>query len=213
MVCQLPRLLGLLIRSLAMFALAGWIAGCASGEGSSAGDPSSGPGGSKPRPEFSDKLRKEDLVDIKFSNNPTPPQDVAERIKEDGSINLPLIGAVQAEGKTAGQLQKEIQERYVPQFFRRLTVTIRTENRVFYVDGEVVRPDRYAYSGEITLLQAIASAGGFSDFASRRRVALVRSTGEKLVIDALKAKDSPTLDVPILPGDTINVPRRSLFGN
>lgn len=209
MVRQLPQSLGAFVRSLAILALAAWVAGCAGGGGNS-GQPQAA--GSRAPAEFSDKLRKEDLVDIKFSNNPTPPQDVAERIKEDGMINLPLIGAVQAEGKTAGQLQKEIQERYVPQYFRRLTVTIRTENRVFYVDGEVVRPDRYAYSGEITLLQAIASAGGFTDFASRRRVELVRSTGEKMVIDGVKAKDNVNLDVPILPGDRINVPRRSLFG-
>ncbi|MBL9137932.1 MAG: polysaccharide biosynthesis/export family protein [Verrucomicrobiales bacterium] len=210
MVCQLPRSLGALIRSLAMLMLAAWVAGCA-GSGNNSGQSQSS--GTRSPAEYSDKLRKEDLVDIKFSNNPTPPQDVAERIKEDGTINLPLIGSIQAEGKTAGQLQKEIQEKYVPQYFRRLTVTLRTENRVFYVDGEVVRPDRYAYAGEITLLQAIASAGGFTDFASRRRVELVRSTGERLIIDGAKAKDDLKLDVPILPGDRINVPRRSLFGN
>jgi protein involved in polysaccharide export with SLBB domain len=123
-----------------------------------------------------------------------------------------LIGNLPAEGKTPGQLQKEIQEAYVPKFFLRLTVTVRTERRVFYVDGEVRRPDRFVYEGEITLLQAIAAAQGFTDFAARGRVELVRNTGEQLVIDARKAKNDTKLDVPVVPGDRIFVPRRSPFG-
>jgi len=159
-----------------------------------------------------DALRKGDLVQIVFSGIPTPPADVDERIKEDGTINLQLIGNLPAEGKTPGQLQKEIQDAYVPKYFVRLTVTVKTERRVFYVDGEVRRPDRFVYEGEISLLQAIAAAQGFTDFAARGRVELVRNTGEQLVIDARKAKDNPTLDVPIVPGDRIFVPRRSPFG-
>jgi protein involved in polysaccharide export with SLBB domain len=75
-----------------------------------------------------------------FTGNPTPPTDQDERIKEDGMINLQFIGAVQAAGKTSGQLQKEIQDAYVPRLFQRLTVTVRTEERMFFVDGEVRSP-------------------------------------------------------------------------
>src|SRR4030095_4642237 len=157
-------------------------------------------------------LRIGDPVRISFSGNATPPQDVEERIKEDGTINLPLVGSLTAEGKSAGQLQKEIQDLYVPKYFQRLTVTVKTENRVFYVDGEVKHPDRFIYQGEITVLQAIAAAQGFNEFAGRGRVELTRSTGEKLKIYYRKARDNPSLDLPVFPGDRISVPRRSPFG-
>ncbi|MGE3311573.1 MAG: polysaccharide biosynthesis/export family protein [Limisphaerales bacterium] len=163
-------------------------------------------------PVLADVLRKGDLIQIVFSGIPTPPANLEERIKEDGTINLALVGNLQAEGKSPGELQKEIQDAYVPKYFLRLTVTVKTERRVFYVDGEVRRPDRFVYEGEISLLQAIASAQGFTDFAAKGRVELVRNTGEQLTIDARKAKNNPLLDVPIVPGDRIYVPRRSPWG-
>lgn len=79
------------------------------------------------------------------------------------------MGSIQAAGKTAGQLQRELQEAYVPKLYRRLTVTVLTENRVFFVDGEVRQPGRLVYTGELTVLKAVASAGGFTDFAARTR--------------------------------------------
>jgi len=207
------RRTGAWIRTLGCVAVAALLAGCG-GSGSKSPSTNGSPArvGARSTPSLPDALRKGDLVQIVFSGIPTPPADVDERIKEDGTINLQLIGNLPAEGKTPGQLQKEIQDAYVPKYFVRLTVTVKTERRVFYVDGEVRRPDRFVYEGEISLLQAIAAAQGFTDFAARGRVELVRNTGEQLVIDARKAKDNPTLDVPIVPGDRIFVPRRSPFG-
>jgi polysaccharide export outer membrane protein len=164
------------------------------------------------RPVYVDTLRSGDQVTIAFSGNPQAPSDQEERIKEDGTINLQMLGPVQAAGKTAGQLQKEIQELYVPKFFRRLTITVKTENRVFFVDGEVRQPGRLVYTGEISVLKAIASAGGFTDFAARGRIELVRASGESFVVDARDAKKNPRLDLPVIPGDRIFVPRRSPFG-
>lgn len=157
-------------------------------------------------------LRKEDLVEVKFSGNPTPPADSSERIKEDGTISLPLIGSIQAEGKTAGQLQKEIHDRYVPSFYRQLTVTVKTELRVFLVYGEVRQPGRLPYGGQITALGAIAAAGGYTDFAARKRIELTRSTGEQFIINGERAEDDPSQDLQVVPGDRIYVPRRSPFG-
>lgn len=193
---------------LGALVLASLLGACASKGGSGSG------GGASPgaRPVFVDTLRPGDLVSITFAGNPTPPSDHEERIKEDGTINLQFLGPVQAAEKTAGQLQKEIQDLYVPRLFRRLTVTVKTENRVFFVDGEVKQPGRLVYAGELTVLKAIASAGGFTDFAARGRIELVRSGGESFVIDARDAKDDPRLDLPVIPGDRIFVPRRSPFG-
>lgn len=184
------------------------LAGCAGNKSPEVG----ASGGAPSRPAYVDVLRKGDVVKIVFSGNPTPPEEQEERIKEDGTINLPLVGAVQAEGKSSGQLQKEIQDLYVPKYYLRLNVTVRTENREFFVNGEVRRPDRFVYTGEITVLKAVSAAGGFTDFAARRRIQLVRSNGDKFRVDGEKAKDDPRLDLPVLPGDMIVVPRRNPFG-
>lgn len=185
-------------------------AGCGgTGSSSTTTNASSGRSGVPP---LQDTLRVGDMVEVRFSGTTSPPEDLAERIKEDGSITLPLVGSVPSANKTAGELQKWIQDAYVPKYYRRLTVTVRTENRVFFVEGEVQRPDRYIYTGEITVLKAIATAGGFSDFAARRRVELIRTTGERLTIDASRARDNPEIDVTVYPGDRISVPRRGVLG-
>ena len=134
-----------------------WLAGCGSTNTpptSGAGTPARVGGGG------ADKLRIGDLVKISFSGNPTPPMEQEERIKDDGMINLQFIGPVTAEGKTPGDLQREIQGLYVPKLYTRLTVTLKTENRFFYVDGEVRSSGRLIYAEEITVMRAIAAAGG-----------------------------------------------------
>ncbi len=212
------RRFGACMRIVGALAVAVLLGGCAgSGSGSDSGSTQGSTGGGASATGASkavqaDSLRRGDLIQIDFSGIATPPADLEERIKEDGTINLQLIGNLMAAGKSPGQLQKEIQDAYVPKYFVRLTVTVRTERRVFYVDGEVRRPDRFVYEGELTVLQAIAAAQGFTEFAARGRVELVRSTGERIVIDSRKAKRNRRLDVPVVPGDTITVPRRNPWG-
>lgn len=213
MLSQLSSRFGFRIRTLGSLLVAVILTGCG-GTGIKTNSPAGGAAavGGVGTQGLADLLRKGDLIQVAFTGIPNPPADLEERIKEDGTINLQLIGNITAEGKTPGQLQKEIQDRYVPQYFVRLTVTVKTERRVFYVDGEVRRPDRFVYEGELTLLQAIAAAQGFTDFAARGRVEVVRNNGERLVIDARRAKRDQRLNVPIVPGDTIFVPRRTPFG-
>jgi polysaccharide export outer membrane protein len=162
---------------------------------------------------FVDFLRPGDLVEVRFSGNPSAPDTKVERIKDDGTISLPfLTEPVVAAGKTAGDLQREIHDRYVPNYFRQLTVTVGTDQRVFFVDGEVKNSGRISWYGQITVLGAIAAAGGFTDFAARTRVELTRLNGEYHVINTSRAKRNSALDLPVIPGDKIYVPRRSPFG-
>jgi protein involved in polysaccharide export with SLBB domain len=156
-----------------------------------------------------DFLRPNDLVVVVYAGIPNPPDKHEERIKDDGTILLPLLDApVQASGKTVSQLQDDIYKLYVPKLFKRLTVTVLTENRVFYVRGEVRTPNRYPYVGEMSVLKAIAAAGDFTDFAAKTKVQLTRSNGQIFIINAQKARKNPRLDLPVIPGDTIFVPRR-----
>lgn len=151
-----------------------------------------------------------DMVTITFSGVETAIAPHEERIKDDGTITLPLIGSVIATGKTPGALQKEIQDRYVPKFYNRLVVTVKQLDRFFYVGGEVRRPERQLWLGEVTVTQAIQAAGGFTDFADKTKVQVTRADGSTLVVDCKKVLKNPKLDPKVLPRDSIHVPRRWL---
>jgi polysaccharide biosynthesis/export protein VpsN len=135
-----------------------------------------------------------------------PPHD--ENIREDGTITLPTVGTVQAAGKTPGDLQKVIFNLYVPQYYTsNLNVTVTAPDRVYYVGGEVKSPNRYLYNQPLTVTKAIQSAGDFTEFASKRKVKLIRKDGTTYTENCIKALEDPTLDLPVFPGDKINVPR------
>ena len=135
-----------------------------------------------------------------------PPHE--EIIKEDGSLTLSLIGSVYAVGKTAGELQNEIHDLYVPKYFVRLTVTVKPGDLVYYVRGEVKGPGRQLYVGEITVTKAIASAGDFTDFANHGNILLIRSNGQRIRVDSEEAQQDSSKDPHVYPGDQIVVARR-----
>jgi protein involved in polysaccharide export with SLBB domain len=154
-----------------------------------------------------------DMIGVLFSGTAQEIPAHGERIKEDGNITLPLIGAVKAAGKTAGELQKEIHALYVPKYYVRLTVNVNppAQDLVFYVTGEVrvPGPKPYNISG-MTVTQGISAAGGPTDYGRKGRVELKRANGTKVRIDYDKAVRDPKLDPKIFPGDSINVPRRPI---
>ena len=151
-------------------------------------------------------------ITVTFSGISNPPPKYEEKVREDGYINPPLLGPVMAAGKTIGKLQEELQSLYVPKYYTRaLTVTVSTEERWFFVGGEVRNPNRYLYSGQMTVLKAIQTAGGFSEYARRSKVQVTRADGRKeKPVNCDKAVKNPKLDLPIYPGDYISVERRLL---
>lgn len=138
---------------------------------------------------------------------PIPASGQAYLIAEDGTITLPLIGPVQAAGKTPGELQEDIDKLYVPQYFIRLTVTVTAQNRVYYVGGEVAHPGAEVYIGETTVTRAIQAAGDLTQFASHN-VWLTRTDGTRIRVNVDNALRDPSQDPPVFPGDQIQVPRR-----
>ena len=149
-----------------------------------------------------------DTVTVTFEGPPEPLQPHEEPIKEDGTITLDNVGAVKAAGKTAGQLQNEIHDLYVPKFYTHLTVTVKTGDRVFYVTGEVKGPGRQIYSGQMTVTKAITSAQDFTDFANRRKVWLIRSNGQRIKVNCDDILNGDAPDPQVYPGDQIQVTRR-----
>jgi protein involved in polysaccharide export with SLBB domain len=81
---------------------------------------------------------------------------------------------------------------------------------VFYVGGEVNKPGVFQYLGETTVTKAIQSAGDFTNFANRGKVWLIRASGERIKVNCNKALENPSLDLPVYPGDQIQVVRRLL---
>jgi polysaccharide export outer membrane protein len=149
-----------------------------------------------------------DLIIVKFSGGGEGDgQPLEERIKEDGTITLPLIGAVKANDKTAHELETEIKNSYVPEYYKRLSVAVAIGRGFYWVGGQVQRPGRYNYLGPTTVIKAIEFAGGFTEFAGRRRVELVRANGKRYLFDCKKAAQDASLDLPVHPGDKIAVPQ------
>jgi len=149
-----------------------------------------------------------DMVSVTLTDLPSDIPPHMESIKEDGTITMPDIGHVQAAGKTAGELQNEIYNLYVPKLYRHLTVTVSTGDRVYYVTGEVKAPGRQLYAGQMTVTKAITTCGDFTDFANHKKVWLIRANGQRIKVNCDKALQDASQDPPVYPNDQIQVPRR-----
>jgi len=157
-------------------------------------------------------LRVGDSVSITFSDTPQPIQPLTTTIGEDGRLTgLPYGVSVQAAGKTPTQVQEDIQKAYVPRYFLHLTPNVKADLRVYFVGGEVRLPNRQTYAGDMTVLRAIDTAGGFTDFANKKKIELRRSNGQSFKINANDARKHPNLDLPVYPNDQVWVPKRTLF--
>lgn len=156
----------------------------------------------------SDNLRAGDKVTITLTDVPNGPIQSEHIIPDDGEITIHLDLKTKAAGKTKRQLQDDIRKLYVPQYYLRMTVNVKTEDRFVFASGEVKLPNRYIYSGELSVLKVIATAGGFTDFANKKKVELARVNGTIERIDCVKALADSSLDLPVFPGEKVFVPRR-----
>jgi len=124
-------------------------------------------------PEY--RLGPEDVIEVFVWKQPDLTTTVV--IRPDGRISLPLTNELEASGKTAVQLQKEITEKlreYVTQPI--VNVIVKQVNSLkISVLGEVRKPDVYRIKNQVTVLDAIAMAGGFTDLARPNRVIVIRN--------------------------------------
>jgi polysaccharide export outer membrane protein len=124
------------------------------------------------------RLGPEDVIDVFVWKEPDLSTSVV--IRPDGKISLPLANELEASGKTAAELQREITERlrvYISEPI--VNVMVKQINSLkISVLGEVRKPDVYRIKNRITVLDAIAMAGGFTDLARPNRVIVLRNTAE-----------------------------------
>lgn len=133
-------------------------------------------------------------------------------VRPDGKVSIPLLQDVQAEGLTAGELADVIQLRlraYINE--PSVSVIVKQVNASkFYILGYVNKPGTYPLRGEVTILQAISLAGGFTQFASPRKIRLVRINGSRQEVRMLNyyrmIDKSGEGNYLLKPGDTIVVP-------
>jgi polysaccharide export outer membrane protein len=135
-------------------------------------------------------------------------------VRPDGKISLPLVGELQAAGRTPVQMEQEIASR-LHNFITDPEVTVivqQSNSQKINVLGQVTKPGAYAYTVAPTVVDAIAAAGGLRDFAKKKGITVLRSKpggGQDRISfnysDFLKGKNSAQ-NVKLEPGDTVVVP-------
>jgi polysaccharide export outer membrane protein len=132
----------------------------------------------------------------------------------DGKIFLPMIGQLQVAGLTPAEVSALLSDRYRA-FIRapRVTVAVKEINsHKVYVIGEVKKEGPIRVQAPITVLQALAEAGGVTDYARRRRIYILRKDQNRQATllfdyDAVIRGEKMEQNVVLTPGDTIVVPR------
>ena len=133
-------------------------------------------------------------------------------VRPDGMVSMPLLGDVQASGLTPLQLADQIETK-LKKFIQDPEVSVvltQINSKVIYLLGEVGKKGPVTMTPGMTLLEAISSAGGLTDFANTKKIYILRDVGgrhEKIHVRYKEAlKGDPTLNLILKPGDTIVVP-------
>lgn len=156
-------------------------------------------------------LGPEDVLEISVWKDEALTKQVV--VRPDGKISFPLVGDVQASGRTAKQLQEELAKKiseYVPDPV--LTVMVLEVNNLkVYVLGKVARPGEYKVGRPINVMQALSMAGGLTPFADSEDIVILRNNNgkqEKIKFDYGKVSKGKALEqnIYLRSGDVIVVP-------
>jgi|SRR5579859_54339 len=134
-------------------------------------------------------------------------------VRTDGNISLPLINEVRVSGMTPIQIQELIAEK-LKSFINNPQVTVTVtdiRSKKAFITGEVLRPGSYSLNAQTSVLQLIAQAGGFTPFAKRDSIVVLRTENGKLTRMKFQYKEvikgnKTEQNVALQPGDTVVVP-------
>lgn len=155
----------------------------------------------------------DDVLSINVWNEPDLKQQLIP-VRPDGKISLPLVGDIEAAGRTPSQLQDDITSK-LHTYITHPDVTVivqQINSKKFNILGRVVKPGTYPLSSTTTVLEAIAQAGGFQDFAKEKGIYVLRgnpSGGQsRLPFNYKQVVNGKDLEqnVKLEPNDTIIVP-------
>jgi polysaccharide export outer membrane protein len=150
-----------------------------------------------------DKLRVEVYKDTQLSQS--------VQVRPDGKITLPLIGDLEATGRSPIELRDTITKQ-LKEYMNNPVVTVivvEATAAIAYVMGEVNHPGAVTLQGgQLTVLQALAIAGGLKDFANAKNIRILRrsSSGVQTIAFNYKNAISGSAPVYLRPGDTVVVP-------
>lgn len=153
------------------------------------------------------KIGAADVLNIRVWNEPEFSGPVA--VHQDGKITLPLVGDLQAGGKTPNEVQEIIADSLKTLVKKPLvTVTVQdVGSKRYYMDGLIARPGEYPLVVPTTILEAISKAGGLQDFANSKKIYILR--GDKRIYfnykDVIHGKHMDQ-NIQLEPGDHIVVP-------
>lgn len=160
-------------------------------------------------------LRPGDTVDIRLAgvNVPDETQMFSAQYTVDGQgmVNLPYINNIKAAGLHPSQLQIAIQNALIAgKIYTHPTITVSVAGngpnsaRFVNVGGEVKAPQRIVYTADLTVMNAIIAAGGFTEYANQHKIRWTH--GDKVtMLDAAKLRKNPASDPKISPGDNVEV--------
>jgi polysaccharide export outer membrane protein len=152
-----------------------------------------------------------DVLNVYVWKEPDLTQDVT--VMADGRISFPFIGEVMAQGQTVTSLGEAITEKLKNYLTSpELTVIVRESlSRRIYTIGKLIRPGPYPLEPNMTVLQALSSAGGFTEWADTENVLIIRREGEKEIqlrfnYEEFISGKKVEQDIILKPSDTIVVP-------
>ena len=159
-----------------------------------------------------------DTIQVDVFNVPDLSREM--QVDASGRISMPLVGTIEASGKTAGEVADAVEAALRGSYVRNPEVTVNIKSsvsQVVTVDGQVVEPGLYPVTNQMTLMRAIASAKGLAEFARQDDVVILRTVNNQKMaglynVGAIRrgAYDDP----PIYANDVIVVgdsPQRRLF--
>jgi polysaccharide biosynthesis/export protein len=157
-------------------------------------------------------IGNDDLLAINVWKEPDISRSIP--VRSDGRISLPLVGELQATGRTPLQLEQDITTK-LHSYIADPEVTVMVQeihSQKFNILGEVIKPGSYSLEMAATVLDAIAAAGGFRDFANQKSIYILRqnANGSQARIPfnykkVIKGKN-PQQNINLQPRDTIVVP-------
>lgn len=201
---------GSAVAAAAVLALAPASLGAQQEQPSGAGGRGAATATARPAPPY--VIGPDDVLSIVFWKDKDLSAEVT--VRPDGKVSLPLLNDIQAQGRTPDELRdalKQAAQAFVEDPNPTVMVKEIKSRRVF-ITGQVEKPGPYPLTGETTVLQLIAMAGGIREFADGSNITIIRKgeNGRTEILpfnyrDVLKRKNL-TQNVQLKPGDTVVVP-------
>ena len=157
-----------------------------------------------------------DLLEIRVLE--VPELNVERRVSDGGFLELPLIGQIPVSGLTATDVRDKVQSLLMAKYVNRADVSVTVKefaSKPVSIVGAVHKPGSLNISGRWYLLQAISAAGGLTESAGKKIFVLRRSSSGlsdtlEIKTDDLLRSNTAQWNILLVPGDTVNIPARSL---